>query len=100
MPNGIAGVTSARCRPAISFAARIEISYAERQSTCVGKCGPCCSVAPSGMMITVLSCAAARIAGAVMRSQRTSGALVMLASSFAQPAEQHVEPDREHEQHD
>src|SRR4051794_39742138 len=46
-------------------AARCDTSWTQRQSTMLGKCGPCCSVAPIGTMTTALRCAKALISEAL-----------------------------------
>src|SRR5271163_3922636 len=38
-------------------AARCDTSWTQRQSTMLGKCGPCCSVAPIGTMTMALRAA-------------------------------------------
>src|SRR6266536_4576629 len=45
-------------------AARCDTSCTQRQSTMLGKCGPCCSVAPIGTMTMALRAASALISEA------------------------------------
>src|SRR5262245_66578316 len=46
-------------------AARCATSWAQRQSTMLGRCGPCCSVAPIGTMTMALRAASALISEAL-----------------------------------
>src|SRR6476619_791716 len=46
-------------------AARCDTSCAQRQSTMLGRCGPCCSVAPIGTMTMALRAARALISEAL-----------------------------------
>jgi len=45
-------------------AARCDTSCTQRQSTMLGRCGPCCSVAPIGTMTMALRAASALISEA------------------------------------
>src|SRR6185436_11386864 len=45
-------------------AARCDTSWTQRQSTILGRCGPCCSVAPIGTMTMALRAASALISEA------------------------------------
>src|SRR6185312_678611 len=46
-------------------AARCDTSWTQRQSTMLGRCGPCCSVAPIGTMTMALRWASALISEAL-----------------------------------
>src|SRR6185312_8631457 len=60
-------------------AARCDTSWTQRQSTMLGRCGPCCSVAPIGTMTTALRWASALISEALSLDQSISD----IYSSFA-----------------
>ena len=69
-PKGMAGATTA---PGSSAAAACAKAIATCVSVPIGRCGPCCSVAPSGT-ISVVGPLAARssISGHVARSSRAA----------------------------
>src|SRR5436190_5494116 len=53
-------------------AARCDTSWTQRQSTMLGRCGPCCSVAPIGTMTMALRWASALISEALSLDQSIS----------------------------
>ena len=53
-------------------AARCDTSCTQRQSTMLGRCGPCCSVAPIGTMTMALRSASALICEAFSRDHSIS----------------------------
>src|SRR5215831_10708300 len=72
MPKGIVGVTIVGCVAVMSRAARWATSVTSRESTWVGRCGPCCSVEPIGTM-TMASClATCASSGALRRAHSIS----------------------------
>src|SRR6267142_5295019 len=58
------GATTVGVVLCIRRAARCDTSCTQRQSTMLGKCGPCCSVAPIGTMTMALRAASALISEA------------------------------------
>src|SRR5712671_1489482 len=54
MPKGMVGATTVGTFSTMIRAARCETSCTQRQSTMLGRCGPCCSVAPIGTMTMAL----------------------------------------------
>src|SRR3954468_15143718 len=71
-------------------AARCDTSCTQRQSTMLGRCGPCCSVAPIGTMTTALRCASALISEALSLDQSIS--LMIAGLESWQRGERHGEP--------
>src|SRR4051812_45801010 len=71
-------------------AARCDTSCTQRQSTMLGRCGPCCSVAPIGTMTTALRCASALISEALSLDQSIS--LMIAGLESWQRGERHAEP--------
>src|SRR5476649_1286499 len=53
-------------------AARCDTSWTQRQSTMLGRCGPCCSVAPIGTITTALRAARFLISEALSLDQSIS----------------------------
>src|SRR5690349_24200354 len=71
-------------------AARCDTSCTQRQSTMLGRCGPCCSVAPIGTMTMALRWASALISEALSLDQSIS--LMIAASEGRQRLQLHAEP--------
>src|SRR5579862_3475699 len=69
-------------------AARCDTSWTQRQSTMLGRCGPCCSVAPIGTMTMALRAASALISAALSRDQSIS---LMCASERGQRRVRHAQ---------
>src|SRR5882762_8600688 len=61
MPKGMVGATTTGVVFSMMRAARCDTSCTHRQSTMLGRCGPCCSVAPIGTMTMALRVASALI---------------------------------------
>src|SRR3954471_2301684 len=72
MPNGMVGVTTVGVVFSMMRAARCDTSWTQRQSTMLGRCGPCCSVAPIGTMTMALRAASALISEAFSLDQSIS----------------------------
>src|SRR5690242_10479481 len=70
-------------------AARCDTSCTQRQSTMLGRCGPCCSVAPIGTITTALRWASALISEALSLDHSIS---LMEASERRQRRELHAQP--------
>src|ERR1700738_430933 len=69
-------------------AARCETSCTQRQSTMLGRCGPCCSVAPIGTMTTALRAASPLISEALSLDQSIS----LIGLQRRQRRHRHAEP--------
>src|SRR3954471_11905082 len=69
-------------------AARCDTSWTQRQSTMLGRCGPCCSVAPIGTITTALRAASALISEAFSLDQSIS----LIELKGRQRRHRHAEP--------
>src|SRR5476651_2108168 len=69
-------------------AARCDTSWTQRQSTMLGRCGPCCSVAPIGTITTALRAARFLISEALSLDQSIS----LIGSQRRQWLQLHAQP--------
>src|SRR5437763_17118538 len=69
-------------------AARCDASCTQRQSTMLGRCGPCCSVAPIGTMTMALRVASALISQAFSLDHSIS----LMASERGQGRQRDAQP--------
>src|SRR6476646_2725345 len=72
MPNGMVGATTTGTLFSMRRAARCDTSCTQRQSTMLGRCGPCCSVAPIGTITKALRWARLLISEALSLDQSIS----------------------------
>src|SRR6267154_4024902 len=78
MPKGMVGATTVGTFATMMRAARCDTSCTQRQSTMLGRCGPCCSVAPIGTMTMALRAASPLISEALSLDHSISAMIVAL----------------------
>src|SRR6202795_1203598 len=85
------GVTTVGVVFSMIRAARCDTSCTQRQSTMLGRCGPCCSVAPIGTMTMALRSASRLISAALSRDHSIS-LMIGLVLERGQGHQRHAQP--------